>query len=156
EAVQHFTLRVEAPPAIRSAAATAFIVGTAGSFTIMADGFPTPAIALMGALPDGLTFKDNSDGTATLQGTPTTTGRFALTVTSSNGLGPEGVQGFTLSINPVPLPAPAPMPPVPILPLAPTPSPPAVPHVYLFAVGADAGALSQVNVYEAQTQTLKY
>ena len=61
---------MNAAPAITSAASTSFIEGTAGSFTITATGRPTPALSETGALPSGVTFVDNGDGTATLSGTP--------------------------------------------------------------------------------------
>ena len=33
-------------------------------------GFPTPTVSESGALPGGVTFTDNGNGTATLSGTP--------------------------------------------------------------------------------------
>ena len=42
-----------------------------GSFTVTTTGTPTAtAITVSGALPDGVTFNNNTDGTATLAGTP--------------------------------------------------------------------------------------
>ena len=43
-----------------------------------------------GALPDGVTFVDNGDGTATLAGTPAagTGGTYPITITATNGVGP--------------------------------------------------------------------
>src|SRR5664279_1834825 len=45
-------------PAITSANATTFTIGTLGSFTVTATGLPTPAISESGALPVGVTFTD--------------------------------------------------------------------------------------------------
>ena len=53
-----------------SAAATTFTTGSAGIFTVTTAGNPTPTITSAGALPSGVTFMDNGDGTATLAGTP--------------------------------------------------------------------------------------
>jgi hypothetical protein len=67
------TVTVNAPPAITSAASTTFTVGSAGSFTVTTSpGYPAtaPTISRTGALPSGVTFTDNGDGTATLAGTP--------------------------------------------------------------------------------------
>src|SRR5439155_1150535 len=76
DAMQTFTITVQdaAPvpqaPAITSAATGSFTVGTAGTFTITATGTPTPSFTLFGAQPSWLSFIDNTDGTATLSGTP--------------------------------------------------------------------------------------
>lgn len=89
-------------PAITSAGAVAFTIGRAGSFTVTATGLPTPALGRDGALPAGVTFCDNYDGTATLEGTPAkgTGGRYQLTLTASNGEVPNATQEFTLTVLP--------------------------------------------------------
>jgi hypothetical protein len=91
-------------PAITSANATTFTVGQAGSFTVTTTGFPTPSITKSGALPSGVTFTDNGNGTGTLSGTPAagTGGTYAITFTASNGVSPDAVQNFTLTVNQVP------------------------------------------------------
>ena len=50
-------------------------------------GTPTAAFSESGALPIGVTFTDNGDGTATLAGTPAAgSGRdYPITITASNG-----------------------------------------------------------------------
>ena len=103
-AVQTFTLTVRQAPAITSTAATTFVVGAAGSFTVTTTGFPTSALTLTGALPGGVTFTDNGDGTATLAGTPGagTGGTYALSITAANGVGSNAVQSFTLTVNQAP------------------------------------------------------
>ena len=55
----------------------------------------------MGALPAGVGFADNGNGTATLSGTPDpgTTGVYPLTVTAANGVLPNATQTFTLTVN---------------------------------------------------------
>jgi hypothetical protein len=87
-------------PSITSATSATFTVGAAGSFTVTTTGFPTPALTGSGALPSGVTFTDNGDGTATLAGTPATgTGGnhgFTITATSSSG---TFSQTFTLAVN---------------------------------------------------------
>jgi large repetitive protein len=101
-APQPFTLTVSQPPAITSAASTAFTVGVAGSFTVTTTGFPTPGITRTGvALPGGVTFTDNGDGTGTLSGTPAagTAGSYAITFTAANGALPNAVQAFTLNVQ---------------------------------------------------------
>src|SRR4029077_13171511 len=72
---QTFTLAVntaQTAPAITSANGTTFTVGTTGSFTVTTTGAPTPSLSETGALPSGVTFRDNGNGTATLSGTAAT------------------------------------------------------------------------------------
>jgi Domain of unknown function (DUF1929)/PKD domain/Putative Ig domain len=106
-ASQSFTLTVGSggtAPSITSANSTAFTVGTAGSFTVTATGSPTPSLSETGALPSGVTFKDNGNGTGTLSGTPAsgTGGTYPLTFTASNGVGTAASQSFTLKVNQAP------------------------------------------------------
>src|SRR5262249_36277807 len=90
-----------APPAITSANSATFIVGSAGNFTVTATGVPTPTITETGALPNGVTFKDNGNGTATLSGPPAagTAGSYRITITANNGVGTAANQNFTLTVN---------------------------------------------------------
>ena len=104
-ATQSFTLTVNQAPAITSANNTTFKVGTAGTFTVTTSGFPTGAsmaISETGALPGGVTFTNNNNGTATLAGTPTANGTFSLTITANNGVAPNATQSFTLTVNEAP------------------------------------------------------
>jgi hypothetical protein len=88
-------------PTITSADATSFTVGVFGTFTVTTTGTPTPSIAQGGALPSGVSFVDNGNGTGTLSGTPGvgTGGTYALTFTASNGVPPNAVQNFTLTVK---------------------------------------------------------
>ena len=95
----------DAPAAITSANSATFVVGASGTFTVNATGNPTPAITRSGdALPSGVTFVDNGDGTATLSGGPVagTGGVYNFTFTASNGVGPDATQSFTLTVNEAP------------------------------------------------------
>ena len=106
DAMQAFTITVQdAPPvleapAITSDASTSFTVGTAGTFTITTTGSPTPTLTLDGAQPAWLSFVDNTDGTATLSGTPDAGSdlSYSFTVTARNGVSPVATQDFTLGI----------------------------------------------------------
>jgi len=92
---------INGPPSITSANSTTFTVGTAGSFTVTTDATPVAAVSRTGTLPTGVTFVDNGDGTATLSGTPAagTAGIYSLTITANNGIAPNAVQNFTLTVN---------------------------------------------------------
>ncbi len=100
---QSFTLTVDQAPAITSADATTFSTGSSDSFSVTTTGNPTSAIAESGALPTGVSFVDNGNGTATLSGTPTSPGSFPITITASNGVGSGASQNFTLTVSNGPL-----------------------------------------------------
>ena len=104
-ATQSFTLTVNAAPtapAITSGTSATFTVGTAGSFPVTSTGSPTAAFTESGALPSGVTFTDNGDGTATLGGTAASgsAGSYPITITANNGVSPNATQSFTLTVNP--------------------------------------------------------
>jgi large repetitive protein len=103
-AVQTFTLTVRQAPAITSAAATTFTVGAAGSFAVTTTGFPAAGLTVTGALPSGVTFVDNGNGSGSLAGTPAagTGGTYPLSITAANGVGSNAVQSFTLTVNQAP------------------------------------------------------
>ena len=57
-----------------------------------------------GTLPTGVTFTSNSNGTATLSGTPAvgTGGSYPLPLRGDNGVGTNATQSFTLTVNQAP------------------------------------------------------
>jgi hypothetical protein len=87
--------------AITSAGSTTFAVGTAGTFTVTTTGTPTPTLSETGALPSGVTFNDNGNGTATLGGTPAagTAGSYPITIKAHNGVGTDASQSFSLRVK---------------------------------------------------------
>src|SRR5205823_184612 len=97
-ATQSFTLTVNQAPAITSVNTTTFIIGSAGSFTVTATGFPAPTLSQTGALPGGVTF---NAATGVLSGTPAagTTGTYPISFTAGNGVGTSATQNFTLTVN---------------------------------------------------------
>ena len=101
---QTLTVTVQQAPAITSANAATFTVGTAGTFTVTTTGSPAATITESGALPSGVTFTDNHNGTATLAGTPAagTNKAYPITITAANGVGTNATQSFTLTVNAVP------------------------------------------------------
>jgi hypothetical protein len=101
-AVQSFTLTVDQAPAITSANTTQEIVFSQGAFTVLATGFPKPALSITGTLPQGITF---DTATGVLGGTPTSPksfGKFPLTFTASNGVGSNATQSFELNVSGIP------------------------------------------------------
>ena len=100
-ATQNFILKVNQAPAITSANNATFAAGATGSFTVTTTGAPISSVTETGALPSGVTFVNNGDGTATLSGTPAsgTGGTYPLTITASNGVGTPATQNFTLTVS---------------------------------------------------------
>jgi hypothetical protein len=93
---------VDAPPAISIALNANFTVESEGSFVVTTTGFPTASITESGTLPNGITFLDRGDGTATFSGTATTFGTFPITITAHNGIGQDTTQIFTLTVSGIP------------------------------------------------------
>jgi photosystem II stability/assembly factor-like uncharacterized protein len=87
-------------PNITNGNNTTFMVGNPGTFTVTTSGYPTPTLSSSGSLPDGVTFNDIGDGTATLAGTPAagTAGEYVIEITASNGVLPNATQTFTLTV----------------------------------------------------------
>lgn len=97
-ATQNFTLTVGLAPAVTSASSTTFTVGSAGTFTVTATGFPVPTYSETGALPSGVSLNPTS---GVLSGTPGagTGGSYSITITAQNGIAPNATQNFTLKVN---------------------------------------------------------
>jgi hypothetical protein len=97
-ATQNFTLNVDTVPAITSASSTTFTESTAGSFNVVATGYPTPKITESGTLPSGVTFSNG-----VLSGTPavgsSTGSPYTITFTATNAASSVS-QTFTLTVNP--------------------------------------------------------
>lgn len=89
-------------PTITSASGATFVAGTFSSFTVTTTGPPIPSITESGALPTGVGFVDNGNGTATLSGTATVSGTFTITITAANGNPPNATQTFTLTVDQAP------------------------------------------------------
>jgi hypothetical protein len=111
---QTIALTVYGAPTITNPTEATFTVDSATTFTVTTRGFPKPALTENGTLPDGVTFVDNGDGTATLSGTPVNQGGiYQFTITASSAFGPAATQNFTLTVasnSPPPSPAPSPTP----------------------------------------------
>ena len=87
--------------AITSANAVTFDEGALGTFTVTTVGLPIPSLSSAGALPGGVTFVDQGNGTATLAGTPVTgaSGAYPLTLTATYSGGVKVTQTFTLTVD---------------------------------------------------------
>ena len=97
------TLTENVAPAITSAASASSIVGAPFSFTVTTTGAPAPALTETGALPAGITFTDNGNGTATIAGTAQSGsgGSFPIQITAASSAG-SVTQSFTLTNSEAP------------------------------------------------------
>ena len=91
------SLTVVEAPAITSANSATFTVGTSGTFTVTATSYPAASITESGALPSGITYVNNNNGTGTLSGKATVSGIYPITFTAQNGVGAAATQSFTLT-----------------------------------------------------------
>jgi hypothetical protein len=97
---QQFSLMIggSTVPAFTSPGLGSLASGVAGSLSITAPG--ALSMSTSSALPAGLTFTDNGNGTATLAGTPATPdGTSVLTFSATNQVG-SATQTFDLTIGP--------------------------------------------------------
>ncbi len=90
----------EAAPTITSGQTASFVARAEGSLTVTATGSPVPSLSESGALPTGVTFTNNGNGTATLGGIPApgSEGNYPFVITASNGFGSNAVQAFDLIV----------------------------------------------------------
>ena len=118
---QALTLDITAgeAPAITSATSANFVAGTEATFTVSAAGNPTPALAETGTLPAGLSFVDNGNGTASLSGTPVSSGTTTLEIDATNGINPPAAQALTVTVSAATPPPST----VPTAPVTPNPGP---------------------------------
>ena len=104
DATQSFSLVVDAPPAFSTGSSATFTASSSGSFTVSAVGYPSPSFSESGALPSGVTFVDNGNGSATLSGTPgaSSGGSYTFNIIASNTVA-NTTQSFTLTVDAAPV-----------------------------------------------------
>ena len=101
-ASQIFTITVDKVPAITSAASVSYVHGIGGTFTVTTTGYPAAALTAT-ALPTGVTFTDNGNGTGSLVVGPTAAvGGENITITATNTINSvlrTATQNFTLTVT---------------------------------------------------------
>ena len=92
-------------PVITSAASFRVLPGQYNAITITSTGSPVPALSESGTLPPGLAFSANTNGTATIAGTPpaNAVGSYGLTITATNTAGSPAVQYLVLTLGSAPV-----------------------------------------------------
>jgi|SRR6202166_2925656 len=98
---QAFTLIVDQAPTITSRGTKKARVGVSFRFTVKTRGFPTATVSESGALPPGVGFTNNGNGTAALVGMPGngSAGTYPIMINASNGVGSPASQSFTLVVR---------------------------------------------------------
>src|SRR5258708_31113427 len=78
-----------------------FVVGAIGTYTFVASGTPAPTLSESGALPSGLNFVNNGNGTATLSGTPAAGagGKYPIPGNAPQRVGADATENFNLTGN---------------------------------------------------------
>ena len=96
------TLSSTGATSFTSATSATSTVGTPFSFSVTTSG-PVPALSESGALPTGIKFTDNANGTASLAGTPAagTGGSFPITITAKSAANTV-TQSFVLTNDQAP------------------------------------------------------
>ena len=91
------TLRIDEAPTITSANSATFIINALNSFTVTATGYPPPNLSASG-VPTWLSFSNG-----VLSGAPAagTAGSYPISLTASNGVGPNATQSFILIVAPI-------------------------------------------------------
>jgi uncharacterized repeat protein (TIGR03803 family) len=94
-----FKLSLISPPSITSAASSVFIPATSNTFPVTASG--SPVFSATG-LPSWATLNSS---TGVLSGIPplNSATSFAVTLTATNGVGPDATQAFTLNVQQAPV-----------------------------------------------------
>ena len=86
-------------PEATSLVLATFTVGVADSFTVTTAAYVPAVLTETGTLPQGVTFVDNGDGTATLSGTPAaTSGEYIFDITATTPDFPPVTQTFALAV----------------------------------------------------------
>ncbi len=103
---QTLEITVFGPPSITSPSSAEVAEGSPADVTVTTAGWPLPALSLTGALPSGLRFADNGDGTASITGTPSAgiEGTYQVQVQATNGTpsGYSATQTLTLTVADIP------------------------------------------------------
>src|SRR5439155_1116778 len=89
------------PYVFTSADHVTFVAGQFNTFQVTVTGNPTPALSEDGALPFGVTFHDNGDGTGTLSGAPgaSTVGGYPIVFHAEKNKPHQTDQNFTLTVT---------------------------------------------------------
>lgn len=96
------TVTVNEAPELVGPTEARFVTGTANTIGFSSDGYPQATLTRTGALPAGLTFVDNGNGSATISGTAAANavGNYTITVKASNGQSPDATRTVVIEVVP--------------------------------------------------------
>lgn len=102
-ATQGFTLTIVKGPVFKAVTIPVAHVGSNYSLTLKTSSYSTATMTESGALPAGLSFTDNGDGSATITGTPQlgSGGAYPITVYATNQVGSSS-KSITIKVNEAP------------------------------------------------------
>jgi predicted outer membrane repeat protein len=86
-------------PQFVNAPSAGFALNANNSFTLSANAFPPATFSETGTLPPGVTLTNIGGSQATLSGTPTGENVYNITLTASNGISPDAMQQFVLTVG---------------------------------------------------------
>jgi len=94
------TFTVNQAPSFSTASSGTCVANTACSITVTTVGYPAASLGEAVALPSGLSFHDDADGSASILGTPTDAdvGTVTFPITATNGIASAAVQDYSLAI----------------------------------------------------------
>jgi hypothetical protein len=95
-----FDLVVIANPVFTGPRSLTVFIGASFDQGLVANGFPAAVLTETGALPAGVSFASNENGTAKLYGTPLSgaAGTYKLTLTATNHIGSNVTESFTVMV----------------------------------------------------------
>lgn len=102
DATKQVHVLVREAPELDGPEAVRFVAGTNRTAVFSSDGYPVADLSLDGDLPDGVTFQDNGNGTATLGGSASESavGNYSVTVKASNGVAADSELQVSIQVVP--------------------------------------------------------
>jgi len=102
DAAKAVSVTVNEAPELVGPSVVRFVAGVANTFGFSSDGFPQASFTKTGALPLGLSFVDNGNGSAKITGTASAlvVGTYNITVRASNGVDPDATLAVQVQVVP--------------------------------------------------------
>jgi hypothetical protein len=102
DATKQVHVLVREAPELDGPEAVRFVAGSNRVAVFSSDGYPTADLSVSGDLPDGISFHDNGNGSASLSGTASESavGTYAVTVKASNGVAADSELHVSIQVVP--------------------------------------------------------
>lgn len=101
-ATKSVSVTVNEAPELVGPSVVRFVAGVGGTFGYSSDGFPQASFTKTGALPLGLTFVDNGNGSAKITGTASAlvVGTYNIVIRAGNGVDPDATLAVQVQVVP--------------------------------------------------------